>query len=200
MARQPQVKARYWTGVLYPENMVDGWQDRIADLVQMPFAYCVHSKDTDQKSEHRKDHVHLMLAFPNTTTYSHALRVFKQLGAKSVNKVEQVINVRRCYDYLIHDTDQCRKEGKYQYDRSERICGNNFDIGCYEQLSTADKQAMLREMANYIVENDVRDLSTLYIEFEKLSESAYFEVFSSYSAMLERLCKGNFHRYERYRS
>lgn len=34
----------------------------------------------------------------------------------------------RYYDYLIHDTDKCRKLGKHQYDPSERITGNGFDI------------------------------------------------------------------------
>ena len=34
------------------------WQDDIADLVQVPFAYCVHDKDVDEQNEGRKPHVH----------------------------------------------------------------------------------------------------------------------------------------------
>lgn len=69
-------KARFWTGVLYPENMREDWEITIGDVVQYPYAYCKHTRDKDSKSEHRKDHVHLLLAFPNTTTYQHALSVF----------------------------------------------------------------------------------------------------------------------------
>ena len=29
-------KARYWTGVLWLENLDENWQDEIADLVQVP--------------------------------------------------------------------------------------------------------------------------------------------------------------------
>ena len=130
-------KARFWTGVLYPENMREDWKEVIGDTLQYPYAYCQHSQDKDSKSEHRKDHVHLIVAFPNTTTYKHALNVMDLLsaeGKKAINKCEAVVGIRNVYDYLIHDTEDCRKKGKEQYDPSERITGNNFDIGAYEQL------------------------------------------------------------------
>ena len=128
------VKARYWWAVLYQENMVDGWRDNIEELLQLPYAYCEHVADVDGKGEHRKDHVHVIIVFGNTTTYKTAMSVFKRLGEKALNKCERVIDIRHCYDYLIHDTDKCRKLGKHQYDPSERITGNGFDIGNYEQM------------------------------------------------------------------
>ena len=39
------VKARYWTGVCYPENMRDDWKELVEDLLGVPTAYCVHDKD-----------------------------------------------------------------------------------------------------------------------------------------------------------
>ena len=100
-----------------------------------------------------KDHVHLIVAFPNTTTYKHALNVMDLLsaeGKKAINKCEAVVGIRNVYDYLIHDTEDCRKKGKEQYDPSERITGNNFDIGAYEQLGTAEKNEMFLEMGQAI--------------------------------------------------
>ena len=38
-------KNRYWSGIAYPENMIDTWQDDIGDIVQLPYAYCIHDKD-----------------------------------------------------------------------------------------------------------------------------------------------------------
>ena len=102
-----------------------------------------------------KDHVHLIVAFPNTTTYKHALNVMDLLsaeGKKAINKCEAVVGIRNVYDYLIHDTEDCRKKGKEQYDPSERITGNNFDIGAYEQLGTAEKNEMFLEMGQAIRE------------------------------------------------
>ena len=99
------VKARYWWAVLYQENMVDGWRDNIEELLQLPYAYCEHVADVDGKGEHRKDRVHVIIVFGNTTTYKTAMSVFKRLGEKALNKCERVIDIRHCYDYLIHDTD-----------------------------------------------------------------------------------------------
>ena len=71
-------------------------------------------------------------------------------GKKAINKCEAVVGIRNVYDYLIHDTEDCRKKGKEQYDPSERITGNNFDIGAYEQLGTAEKNEMFLEMGQAI--------------------------------------------------
>ncbi len=44
-------KARFWTGVLYPENMREDWEITIGDVVQYPYAYCKHTRDKDSKSD-----------------------------------------------------------------------------------------------------------------------------------------------------
>ena len=72
-------KARYWQAVMYPENMIDNWQDEIAKVLQVPFAYCIHDKDIDKSGNLRKIHVHIITAYGNTTTEKRALQVFKKL-------------------------------------------------------------------------------------------------------------------------
>lgn len=193
-------KARFWTAVLYQENMRDKWQEDIGDIVQTPYAYCCHTQDKDSKSEHRKDHVHVILAFPNTTTYKHAMNVFGLLsaeGKQALNKCEAVIGIRNVYDYLIHDTDDCRKKGKELYPTEARITGNNFDIGAYEQLGTAEKNEMFLEMGEAI-----RDYGfTNYMDFyeyvvDTYEDINYIEVMRTYSSHFERLTKGNYQRWE----
>ena len=155
-------KARHWWAVLYPENMIEDWQNKIDDVIQHPYAYCVHNLDTDSQSEHRKDHVHLLVTFPNTTTYNHALSVFRLLGEKAVNTCEAVVNVRHCYDYLIHDTKKAKSDGKYQYPESCRITGNCFDIGAYEQLGVVERREIFEELCNYVTDNEITDVATLW--------------------------------------
>lgn len=193
-------KARFWTGVLYPENMKEGWQDVIGDTLQYPYAYCQHSQDKDTKSEHRKDHVHLIVAFPNTTTYKHALNVMDLLsaeGKKAINKCEAVIGIRNVYDYLIHDTEDCRKKGKELYPAEARITGNNFDIGAYEQLSMAEKNEMFLEMGEAIREHGFTNYMDFY-EFvvDTYEDMNYIEVMRCYSSHFERLTKGNYQKLE----
>lgn len=185
-------KARYWVGVGYPENMIDTWKEDIGDLVQLPFAYCVHDKDVNGDGEDRKTHVHLILAFPNTTTYKNALSVFQRLGKLAFNTCEPVINIRSKYEYLIHNTEECRKKKKYLYKVSERITGNNFDIGSYEQISLGQKKQMRTELSRLIIDNNIMNYTDFYANVISNYSDDYEDIVSSYSGHFERLCKGNY--------
>lgn len=191
-------KARFWTAVLYPENMLDDWEIKIGDIVQYPYAYCKHTQDKDSKSEHRKDHVHVILAFPNTTTYNHAMEVFDLLSkpsCKALNTCEAVIGIRNVYDYLIHDTEACRKQGKELYSPSDRVTGNNFDIGAYEQLGIVEKNAMFIELSEAIRQNGFTNYMDFYsYVVDTYEDMNYIEVMRAYSGHFERLTKGNWQK------
>lgn len=193
-------KARYWWAVLWLENLPADWQETISDILQLPFVYCIHSADLDTAKEKRKDHVHIIIAFPNTTTYSHALEVFRLIGGeKAVNTCQAVINMRHAYDYLIHKTDACKKAGKHLYRPDERVSGNLFDIGLYEQTSQADKDAKLHEIIQFIRDNGFLDMAEFYDGFYEVycEDSLAFDVFKSYNSILDRIIKGNYSKYKR---
>lgn len=187
-------KARYWCGILYPENMIKDWHEEIGDLLQLPYCYCVHDRDRNSDGETRKTHVHLIIVFPNTTTYKHAMTVFNSLSGENdcLSTCEPVFNVRHMYNYLIHDTDTCKKKGKFLYHPSDRISGNNFDIGSFEQLSIAEKEDIAQELCDIIVQQGFTNFVDFYMYVRSNTDSSYFSVFKSYSGMFERLCKGNF--------
>ena len=195
-------RARYWTGILWTENLPSNWEDTIADTVQLPFAYCKHYKDLDTKNESRKDHVHVILAWPSPTTYKNALAVFQSIGgdngAKACNTCQVINNMRHVYDYLIHDTDSARKAGKHLYSPLERVCGNNFDIGTYEQVSQADKDAKLFEMRREIIKRGISNFADFDDLFDELwfDDSVAFEVYKTHSAVLERSIRGQWQRAE----
>lgn len=194
-------KARYWWAVLYQENMRPDWREKIDDLVQLPYVYCEHTADKDSKSEHRKDHVHLIVVHPNTTTYKHAMSIFNLLsadGKKALNKCEACVDIRHCYDYLIHDTDSCRKQEKEQYEPTARIEGNNFDIGAYEQITAAEKQEMLRELIGFIIANNYMTINEFTVAAVKeYPGTLWWEVIVGYNGTLERYCRGNYLNWER---
>lgn len=190
---------RYWVGVLYPENMRPNWEAEIGDIVQVPYAYCVHQASKDSKSEHRKEHVHLILAFSNTTTRNHAFNVFELLsadGKRSLNTIQAVISIRNAYDYLIHDTDSCRKLGKELYPREARIEGNNFDIGAFEQIGLVERNEICMELCNSIINEGFTNFADFYIHVLGAYEdnSHYFEVLRSHSGLFERLTKANYQK------
>lgn len=188
-------KARYWTAVGYVENMRDDWQEVIGSLLQYPYVYCVHDKDKQGDGDDRKVHVHIVVAYGNTTTYKSALALFRRLnkeGCEAFNTCEPVANIRYIYDYLIHDTEDSKKKGKYRYDKSARIAGNNFDIGSFEQLSVADKERMAEELEDFIIEYNITNYRSLYLSVKNNFDKEYKKILRTYSSHFERLLKGNY--------
>lgn len=182
---------------MYPENMLLEWETDIGDLLQLPYAYCIHNKDTTSTDEQRKEHVHIIIAFNNTTTEKHAMSVFRKLeipGKKALNVCQPVISIRHAYDYLIHDTEESRKKGKYQYKLSDRVCGNNFDIGSFEQLSASEKNDMAAELCKCIIDEGITNFADFYIHVLGNYDKSYFEVIKTHSGLFDRLIKGMFHR------
>lgn len=188
-------KARYWTAVCYPENMREDWRDVIGEIMQIPGEYCVHDKDLDGDQDDRKTHVHIVGAWPNTTTYKVALALFQLLsapGKKCCNTCEKVHNVRYVHNYLIHDTEDARKKKKHLYAKSERITFNSFDIGAYEQLTLDEKESMAAEIEDMIIEQNIKNYRQLFLFVKNNFDPEYKKILRSYSSHFERLCRGNF--------
>lgn len=190
-------KAKYWSGILYPENMVDNWEEEISHILQLPFCYCIHNKCATTKKEVRKVHIHLILAFSNTTTHKHALSIFNKLS--KIDSVccptcESVNNIRYMYDYLIHNTADCKKKGKHLYKPEDRVSGNGFDIGSYEQIGTVEKLQMCLELADVISKHKFEDYLSFHEFIVRNFDFNYYELLKSNSGYFERLCKGNYLR------
>ena len=197
-------KARYWVAIMYPENMIDGWEDKISNLLQVPFVYCIHDKDVCSDGSIRKVHVHIMIAWANTTTYKSALNCFKRLekdGCIAIpnDKIEVVQNVRFMYNYLIHDTDDSKKKNKFLYSVADRICGNGFDIGCFEQLSLIDNERILDELEDFLIFNTYMNYGSFYRDIKEDSRFSkeYAVVARKNHGFLEALCRGFYLEYKR---
>lgn len=199
-------KSRIWLCVTYPESMRPDWQECCEDLFQgLPFAYCIHDKDkqTGHEEEDRKTHVHWILVFSNTngsTTRKHAESVLNQLsapGKKCFPYIEPCLNVRNAYDYLIHETESARKKEKLLYPKEERIESANFDIVALEHLSEADKNRMCQELCDWIVDNDVMNMSVAYVGIRDVFGPEYFPIMKANNAFLSRLCMGNYQEEQR---
>lgn len=195
--------AKFWTGICYPENMIPEWQEKCGDILQIPFAYCIHDKDLlKDGDETRKTHVHFELAFKNTTTYNHALETLQALslpGKTCVNKVQKVISVRHMYEYLIHNTDDCKKAGKHLYGTSERVERNNFDIGAFEQLDILEEMDMIKQISDMIIQCDIENFVDLYKLIVSEFDSQYFKLLKANQHFFEALTKGNYLKAEQER-
>lgn len=200
-------KARYWVGICYPENMLDDWQDNIGDILEYPYCYCIHDKDhlgtykakrSKDDQRQRKIHVHIFIAFPNTTTKKHVEELFNKLskdGTVCCPGAEAVVNPMNKYEYLIHNTETAKKQGKYLYDKNERIEGNNFDIGSYVQITTKDIREIKKELGQMILELRITNYADFYEELINSFDDRYYDVVSSYYGFFDKIITGNYHKY-----
>lgn len=219
--------SRYWVGVGWIENLREDWQEVIGEVLQLPYCYIVHDQDLDKAGQLRKPHMHLIVAWPNTTTAKNALNVFRGLDRLDLgeladqsdpdddqleissdqkkphkptafNKVQVIYGMRFMYNYLIHDTDRCKSEGKHLYQPEERITGNGFDVGFLEQLSVDEKNECIREMVDYIKDEKLVNYLELYESMMKKDRATvYLEVLKSNVAFFKAILTGNWQRITR---
>lgn len=160
----PNERAYDIAAVLYPDSMVSDWQSRLEDI-DIPCAYCIHDKDylADGETD-RKVHVHLILHWSGNTTLRNAYKLLN-LTLCDFSKTKSCLlpvckiqNVRSKYDYLIHKTDKAIKDGKFQYDISERIEINNYDIGAFEQTSKEEQDELLESAISLICSMKIKNM------------------------------------------
>ncbi len=184
------VKARYWTAVGYTECMDENWAENISDVLEVEYCYCLHDKDPG-----KKPHVHILLCYGNVTTYNTILQLVNQLskpGERAFNTVKVVRSVEHLYNYLIHDTESCRKQGKLIYPVEKRIAGNDFNIANYTKISHSENNAMVKEICNIIIENRYVRFGDVYTYVIENLQEEYFEVLRTNVYLFTQLCKSNY--------
>lgn len=72
-----------------------------------------------------------------------------------------------------------------------------FDIGDYEQISQADKDRMLKELCDFVIDNNLTNFADVYVQIVAQFDSSYFSILKSYSGLLERITRGLFLKREK---
>lgn len=198
---KPTNKARYWLHIAYPENMIPDWREKCADLLEVPFAYCIHDKDESGHDGDRKTHVHFITAYTTGgQTRKRAWEIIEQLaidGRVCSLEPRPSGNIEHSYEYLIHATESAQKAGKHLYEVEERITGNTFDIDRYMVLDTDAKNQMAKELCDYVISRKLKDSASVYMGIRRDFDEKYFEIYKANNAMLDRLARGNFLKWER---
>ena len=129
-----RILSTWWSGTCYHLEQLNA-------IITSPdiycYAYILHDKDKQENSDElKKPHYHFLVKFQQNQRGSW----FKAFATDDMG----LVFVQRCsipksaYDYLIHDTPTCKKQGKYLYDASERISTiENLDTPENEDEHTA---------------------------------------------------------------
>ena len=100
----------------YPLKLVKWLLDGASEYIEH-YCLAVHDKDTTENGEPKKTHIHILIKLVNNQSIA---RLCSMLHTVEVRKISTK-NVKHEYDYLIHDSERCRKENKYQYPPESRI-------------------------------------------------------------------------------
>lgn len=164
-------KSRYFTLLLYPESIPNGWEMKL-ELLGVPIAISpIHDKDLSdvEGQKYKKAHYHVIYVAKNPVTAdSVRKKIQRVLGDKSVAMVQVVAhNIENMYLYLTHESKDAIAKNKYKYDKKNIKLINNFDVDRYVTLDESEKkelrQTLLEIVDEYNIVN-IRELSAFIRE------------------------------------
>lgn len=129
--------------LLYPDSAPEDWRSRLENtgvaIVVSPF----HNRDIDRgKTAPKKAHWHVIALYKEPMRKGEIFRTFARAlegpnGPEAVNTIVEVNFIEGMYNYLTHNTDKARADGKAQYDPKDILTFNGFEE-LYEQKLLED--------------------------------------------------------------
>lgn len=143
-----ETRKRNFACVVYPESAPKNWIDILSDYHIPAFISPLHDSDFSANGkEPKKAHFHIMIMFESLKSDDQVKQIFSSIGGVGFEKIQSMRGYAR---YLCHLDDP----NKAQYDPGKVVCfgGANY----FELIGTmADKQSCIRDMIDYINENDI---------------------------------------------
>ena len=89
------------------------------------YAYIEHNRDCDENGELKERHIHILLKLVNNTTVDAVRNWFKgytDMNGMPINTLAQPMHdISSSFDYLTHETEQAKADGKVIYDKGEIV-------------------------------------------------------------------------------
>ena len=152
--KKENVKKRNWTFVLYPESAPSDWVEQLKLSGLMCSISPLHDKDINPTGEPKKAHYHILLVYSGPTTFSAVSKFTASLNATIPQALE---SVRGMYRYFSPKDNP----EKYQYDDSEIVNINGFNISDLIELSKSEVNEIKMNILKLIREVGVREYSDL---------------------------------------
>lgn len=185
--KKPDTRVRNWNIVVYPESAPDNWRELLDDLhipwVESP----LHDKDVEPTGELKKAHWHILLMFANKKSYKQAKGISQMLNAPNPQKCE---NAKGMVRYFAH----MDSPHKYQYDKSGIVSHCGADVSSFLQATKSDRYKLIKEMIQFVRENDVIEMKDLIDYAMESRFEDWFPLLCDNSAfIMEQYIKSNRH-------
>jgi hypothetical protein len=157
-----RILSTWWSGTCYHKEQLDMI---ISSSDVHRYAYILHDKDKQPDSDElKKPHYHFLVQFTRTQRGAW----FKAFGTDDMGIVfyERCTIPKSHYDYLIHDTPTCRKQGKHLYDPAERVSTiENLDTPEKDGQSSITEKFFTRLHSGAANMDLQREFPTLYAQY-----------------------------------
>lgn len=149
-------RARQWTMIVYPESAPERWEDILNEHHISWACSPLHDKDDNPDGEQKKAHWHIALAFTNRKSYQQIIDLTAPLNGTIPQKIESMEGMAR---YFLHKDNP----EKYQYREEDIRCYGGFDIADYLQPGRAVRYRIIREMVEYIIDQDITEFHEIAV-------------------------------------
>lgn len=172
-------KSRNWEVIVYPESAPADWRERLEDL-KLPYAISpLHNADVAKDGKPKKPHYHVLILYPNTTTFRNAQISIAEPLSGSRHTICKVMDLAGAVEYLAHEN----APDKVQYDVSKIEYGFGFnreeimkrrpenkresEIGQMKDILRICREWEFREFASlvdFLIENEDNDALELLMK------------------------------------
>lgn len=149
-------RARQWTMIVYPDSAPERWEDILNEHHISWACSPLHDKDDNPDGEQKKAHWHIALAFTNRKSYQQIVDLTAPLNGTIPKKIESMEGMAR---YFLHKDNP----EKYQYREEDIRCYGGFDIADYLQPGRAARYRIIREMVEYIIDQDITEFHEIAV-------------------------------------
>lgn len=152
----PDVSARAWTFIVYPESAPEGWQE-VLDGQQLRWACSpLHDSDVNATGEPKKPHWHVLLTFTGKKSY------------RQIWGISEAINGTRpqvCHEpkALVRYFTHRDNPEKAQYDQRDIEAHGGFDLEEYLKPTASECMRLQDEMIEWCFRYNVTEFWVLKI-------------------------------------
>ena len=159
-------RTRNYATVVYPESAPENWREILTQSKIPIFISPLHDKDVNPDNTLKKAHYHVVTMYDSVKTNEQASEFFKSFGGVGCETVNSLRGMAR---YLCH-LDNPEKH-QYSIDDVVSLAGADYinAIG-----TAADKAKAIREMVQWIEENDCICFADLFM-YASVNRSDWFD-------------------------
>lgn len=169
-------KSRSWTAIVYPDSLPDNWRELLDETHLQWVESPLHDKDINADGQPKKPHYHLLVMWDNTTTYSAAESLFKDVLHGTIPQA--CASARGLVRYMAHmDNPE-----KVQYDATKIVAHGGADIEELLKPTKAYTQQTLKEITKYIVDAQIEEFSDFAI-YCMMTNDAWFEILTTHNTL-----------------